>query len=138
MKLIELATKSIAFNLYRGITGELADIARTGQPIPQAERGSNFWIYGPVDEPFLKTLHNYDMDQQSNYAEPDGVIIKTTLIVPFQDGTYVFPPNWATCGDEYTWDDDSECETTTTNLNGYIVSKGPTTSYEIVHDMLSQ
>lgn len=143
MKLHEIVTLQptthFTYNLYRGITGKLADIARTGGAIPESNRKGDFWIWGMQGDAVEDTLLDFDMDLTDNYATPGGVLIHSTVTIPVVDNMMIFPSNYGICGDDmsgsgYGIKIPVNNNTTGIPMEFYIVSRGITTKYNIIAD----
>lgn len=91
-------TQPILFTVARGVTGELADQARRGQPIFEAYRGANFWLtiqYLGDLSGIDPSLYVQDPDPEKG-GEFDGVIIAKTITLEKDNTTnsVIFPPGW--------------------------------------------
>lgn len=98
-------------NLYRGFDGKLAEVSRTGEPVPCSYRGINWWHYGSSFEDAVMGL-DLDIDcYYGNFNEEDnngkniGVIIERELEYEEKDGWIIFPEGW---GIGHKNDDQSE------------------------------
>lgn len=78
----------------RAVTGKLATIARTGQPIPMAHRGINWWADGHSVKDIIKEWHLDFYADGEGEEHLGGVIIAHKTYYKIYDNWAIFESGW--------------------------------------------